>query len=293
MWAWNIQQMGTIDLPALIEHVLTTTRFAKLGLICHSQGTTQTFVALAKHQRPDMGTKISVFCALAPAAYAGPLIDKSYFKFISNLSPLAFKIIFGIHAFIPIMLSMHAKLPAKLYGCLGYRVFWFLFGWSDTRWDRALRDRFFQFAPVYVSAEAMRWWLGRDCFAKHKCILSTKSEEDDAACVGDCGKETPTAAASAAWYDDRCPPMAMWVAGSDDLVDGRRLLERFRAGKEPHVEIVHAKVIDEYEHLDVIWALDAPEKVFKEVVDVLWRCVDDQVKMEVVIPSGVGGSAVL
>jgi len=77
MWAWNIRQMGVMDLPALISRVLSETGFAKLGLIAHSQGTTQTFVALAKEQRPEISEKISVFCALAPAAYAGPLIGKA------------------------------------------------------------------------------------------------------------------------------------------------------------------------------------------------------------------------
>src|ERR1035438_7836590 len=43
-------------------------------------------------------------------------------------------------------------------------------------WDRGLRDRMFQFSPVYVSAESMRWWLGRECFAKQNCILSTREE---------------------------------------------------------------------------------------------------------------------
>jgi hypothetical protein len=54
MWAWNIRQMGVMDLPALISRVLSETGFAKLGLVCHSQGTTETFVALAKEQRPDL-----------------------------------------------------------------------------------------------------------------------------------------------------------------------------------------------------------------------------------------------
>src|SRR5947207_1473298 len=62
MWAWNIREMGVMDLPALISRVLSETRFDKLGLVCHSQGTTETFVALAKEQRPDLGDKISVFC---------------------------------------------------------------------------------------------------------------------------------------------------------------------------------------------------------------------------------------
>ena len=87
MWAWNIRQMGVLDLPALVSRVLAETGFPKLALIAHSQGTTETFVALAKEQRPDLGEKISVFCALAPAAYAGPLIGRLYFKVMRLVSP--------------------------------------------------------------------------------------------------------------------------------------------------------------------------------------------------------------
>ena len=167
MWCWNIRQMGVFDLPALTSRVQYETGFSKIGLVAHSQGTTQTFVALAKEQRPELGEKLSVFCALAPAAYAGPLIGKMYFKFMRVITPAMFRMMFGIHAFIPIMMTAHKLLPSRLYGWMGYKVFSFLFDWTDTRWDRGLRDRLFQFAPVYVSAESMRWWLGRECFAKH------------------------------------------------------------------------------------------------------------------------------
>ncbi|OBT91883.1 hypothetical protein VE01_10143 [Pseudogymnoascus verrucosus] len=293
MWAWNIRQMGVLDLPALIARVLSATGAPKLGLVAHSQGTTQTLVALAKEQRPDLGERISVFCALAPAAYAGPLIGKMYFKFMRLISPGAFRVFFGIHAFIPFMMTMHSLLPGNLYGALGYRVFSFLFGWSDDRWDRGLRDRMFQFSPVYVSAESMRWWLGRECFAKQKCILQTREEwreEDKQDRVEEEKRSSPVLAAadaesgvedversgshvhkaSTAWYDCRAPPFALWVAGSDLLVDGRRLLRRFASGREPHVRVVHQKVIEEYEHLDVIWAVDVVEKVGREVKEVLW-----------------------
>ena len=302
MWAWNIRQMGVMDLPALVARVLSETGFEKLGLVCHSQGTTETFVALAKGQRPDLGAKISVFCALAPAVYAGPLIGKAYFKFMRVISPALFRIIFGIHAFIPFMMLMHSMLPGTLYGALGYRVFSFLFNWTDDRWDQDIRDRLFQFSPVYVSAESMRWWLGRECFAKQKCILSTKEEirqeqledeqmarqlldkdddEDDDDDPGDSSlQQTSTESpemiksrGARAWYDEQAPPFALWVAGNDDLVDGRRLIRRFKAGREPFVRVVHAKVIEEYEHLDVIWALDSIEKVGNEVKEVLWKTI--------------------
>lgn len=317
MWAWNIRQMGVMDLPAFMSRVLLETGFSKLGLVCHSQGTTQTFVALAKDQRPDLGEKISVFCALAPAAYAGPLIEKMYLKFMKIISPAMFRVFFGIHAFIPFMMTMHAYLPARLYGSLGYRVFSFLFNWSDERWELDIRDRLFQFAPVYVSAESMRWWLGREAFARHKCILATREEgqaeeeEDANAEIEDvvdskgpkssesqeqlvpeqwnspAGAKSPTSDAidttiphtrtNGPWYSEQSPPMALWIAGSDDLVDGRRLLRRFQnQNREPHMRLVHAKVIPEYEHLDVIWAVDMIDTVGSEVKDVIWGSVDTE-----------------
>jgi pimeloyl-ACP methyl ester carboxylesterase len=292
MWAWNIRQMGVMDLPALISRVLSETGFAKLGLVCHSQGTTETFVALAKEQRPDLGDKISVFCALAPAVYAGPLIGKMYFKFMRIISPGMFRIFFGIHAFIPLMMTMHRLLPGTLYGALGYRVFSFLFNWTDDRWERDLRDRMFQFAPVYVSSESMRWWLGRECFATQKCILATREEgkiedvEDEEDEQDEVHKEHRSQGRTA-WYDERAPPFALWIAGSDDLVDGRRLLRRFERGREPHVRLVKAKIIEEYEHLDVIWAMDSVEKVGKDVKDVIWETAPQEAHRTCRTPSGL------
>jgi pimeloyl-ACP methyl ester carboxylesterase len=319
MWAWNIRQMGVLDLPALVSRVLTETGFPKLGLICHSQGTTQTFVALAKEQRPEIADKISVFCALAPAAYAGPLVGKMYFKFMRVISPGMFRVFFGIHAFIPIMMTMHSLLPPRFYGAMGYRVFSFLFNWTDDRWERDLRDRMFQFAPVYVSAESMRWWLGRECFAKQKCILATREEkimedkedeqEDQMMNRADANESSDEEAydplskedkknaekkgasrddnrAKYAWYGPGTPPFAMWVAGADELVDGRRLLRRFERNREPHVDVVHAKIIEGYEHLDVIWAMDSIEKVGKEVREVIWKTASEDARKMCRVPKG-------
>jgi pimeloyl-ACP methyl ester carboxylesterase len=321
MWAWNIRQMGVMDLAALTSRVLKETGFPKLALIAHSQGTTQAFVALAKEQRPELGEKISVFCALAPAAYAGPLIGKIYFKLMRLISPSIFRLVFGIHAFIPIMMEAHKVFPAPFYGWMGYHVFSFLFSWSDTRWDRGLRNRMFQWAPVYVSAESMRWWLGRECFARHKCILATREEgrledkedeEDDEVirkfyvdrephvperrklqrnltsfhCQELTHNHHDSTRGKFAWYDDRFPPLALWVCGADNLVDGRRLLRRFDRGREPHVRIVHKKIIEGYEHLDVIWAMDAIEKVGKEVREVIWRTADLQSQKTCRVPVG-------
>lgn len=308
MWCWNLNQMGAFDLSALIDRVLLDTGFAKVGLVCHSQGTAQTFVALAKDQRPELGDKISVFCALAPAVYAGPLIKKVYFRFVRLLSPLVFRAVFGVHAFIPFMMQMHGLVPAKIYGWLGYKVFSYLFSWTDGRWDRGLRDRFFQFAPVYVSAETMRWWLGSDGFARHKCVLATKetvrteeridAEDEHEASGGVARVKTEEelemrrlyGRGATAWYDERAPPMALWVCEKDELVDGQRLLRRLGNGREPHARVVHSKVVSGYEHLDVLWAMDAVDQVFVEVREVLWKTWTDREKC--LVPEGCENVAV-
>ncbi|KAJ5085199.1 hypothetical protein N7532_009970 [Penicillium argentinense] len=295
MWSWDIRHLGTLDLAALTSRVLYETAFEKLGLVCHSQGTTQTFIALAKEHRPELGERFSVFCALAPAAYAGPLVEKSYFRFMSVLSPDIFRLFFGIHSFIPFMMTVRSVAHSKIYGTLAYWVFSFLFGWSDARWERDLRDRFFQFSPVYVSTELMRWWLGSESFAKHKCILSTIDEvNNDQKRTGtgkdhgdDPGDPCLGGRKDTSWYGPQVPPFALWIGGSDELVDGRRLLDRFQLGCEPHIRLVHSKVIDEYEHLDVLWAMDAIEQVGKEVSQVIWTTVPEEVRDSCRVPRGI------
>jgi hypothetical protein len=162
----------------------------------------------------------------------------------------------------------------------------------------------------------MRWWLGRECFAKQKCILATREEghQEDAEdemeeyyhrSSSQNQNETQSPSphptrprrmsearrkherkpkGSTAWYDSHVPPFALWVAGSDDLVDGRKLLRRFERGREPHVRVVHTRIIEEYEHLDVIWAMDCIEKVGREVKEVIWRTCN--VRDKVRVPRG-------
>lgn len=162
---------------------------------------------------------------------------------------------------------------------MGYLVFGFMFDWSDHRWDKALRDRLFQFAPVYVSSESMRWWLGRECFARHRCILSTqedhvREESKDGISIGSSSDEETSEKQLIGWFDERVPPLALWIAGRDKLVNGRRLLNRFESGREPCARVVHSKIIDDYEHLDVLWALDSIEKVGSEVKQVIWDTME-------------------
>lgn len=91
---------------------------------------------------------------------------------------------------------------------------------------------------------------------------------------------------STAWYNSQSPPFALWVCGRDNLVDGDKILRRFERGREPHARLVHRKVIPAYEHLDVIWAMDAEDEVFREVREVLWRTASAEDRARCRVPKG-------
>ncbi|KAK0103237.1 hypothetical protein ONS95_005271 [Cadophora gregata] len=320
MWNWNITHMATLDLPALTARVLSETSCSTLGLIAHSQGTTQTLIALSKHQRPSISAKISVFCALAPAAYTGPLLDHHPFKLLRQLPTPLFRLILGRKSFLPILtifsLLRGRLLPHRLLGTLSYQIYAYLFSWTDTNWDSALRHRHFLFAPTRISSLAMQWWLSKQGFAHHGSILSSheqvqreveedllqdyfrnvegRIEEDFATSLLEKHVREPRAPES--WFADgvgdgaggRTPPMAFWIGGEDTLCDGRELLNRFERGREPGVRILEGgrNVIQGYSHLDVVWACDVIERVGLGVRDAVWRSVGKEGRERFRLPKG-------
>lgn len=91
-----------------------------------------------------------------------------------------------------------------------------------------------------------------DCFARHKCILPETSKT---------------------WYDPALmPPVSLYVGGKDKLVNGRKLIERFKS-VEKEVVLVRAQVDDDYYHLDCLWSMDCIERVGENVREDIWFTV--------------------
>lgn len=68
-WSFSWHEIGTIDLPAMIDYILNETDRQKLHYIGHSQGTTAFFVMCA--ELPAYNDKIILMNALAPVALMG------------------------------------------------------------------------------------------------------------------------------------------------------------------------------------------------------------------------------
>lgn len=70
-WEFSWHQVGTIDLPNMIDHVLELTGVERIHYIGHSQGTTAFFVMAS--ERPEYNDKIIAMQALAPVAFMSNL----------------------------------------------------------------------------------------------------------------------------------------------------------------------------------------------------------------------------
>lgn len=267
LWSWRIKEMGTKDLPAMVNHVLEKTGAEKLALVTHSQGTTQAFLALSKDWLPELGDKISGFVALSPAVYGGKLLDRYFLKWVRRFDLTGFRFFFGHHGFFSVMMQMRRLVPFKFFCYCGHIMFSYLFEWNDYLWDRRYRDRQFIFSPVYVSAELMHWWVGKGGFADRGCIF----EHNDP---------------NIPWFNDKLPPVCLVVPGLDDLVNPHKLVDRFRdieSKFETHdVTVVN---VPHYSHVDVLWAIDTIETVGVPMRDFIWRTRKDVPGREWATPS--------
>lgn len=63
-WKWSFEQIGTFDMPAVVDYILNETGFSQVGLLTTSQGTTSSLVFLS--MRPEYNDKVNIFVGYAP-----------------------------------------------------------------------------------------------------------------------------------------------------------------------------------------------------------------------------------
>lgn len=257
MWKWSMQDLATKDVPTMVHFVASETGAKKVAIAAHSQGTTQTFIGLSREEHggvPTLCEKVSSFSALAPAVYAGPLVDRWFLKML-RVGRKAYHTLVGYRSFLGFMSTMRQMLPNKFFGYCAYITFNYMLGWDDSLWDNHYRNRNFIFAPVMVSADLMFWWLGKGGFADRKCIFESEGSK---------------------WFDENFPPLQLYACGRDNLVLPDVLINRimnFEPDVKDGMEVIS---LPHYSHLDVMWANDACTKVAMPLGEFIWDKVEDK-----------------
>lgn len=239
-WDWCVDDLARYDVPAMVDHVLKSAGQPSLTWVGHSQGNAQAFMALSSI--PSLTSKIRLMVAVAPTARLGEL-PSAALRFLRREH--YFETLFGTTQFVPMISYVLDLAPASLFALLGYNMFYYLFRWSDTRWLKSRKAKYFQFTGLPVSCKQIRHWI--------KMTMRGGLSRYDT------GELYP--------IENIRVPLAVFHGEKDEIADADALQKLLLSN--PTVPLRRFERIADYEHLDLIWATDAVEKSLDKIHEVI------------------------
>jgi pimeloyl-ACP methyl ester carboxylesterase len=236
-WDWGIEDLAIHDFPSMLNYVLMKSQTNQLVYIGHSQGNAQCWIALSKN--PELSSKLKLFISLAPPVFVGDLLTTKPMSYLMDISDNVYSFIFGKTGFIDIMHPMQKILPAFMFTSLAYRMFHFLFGWSDRNWEISRKEKYYMFTPRPVGTKLVDSW-------RKIAVRTTLVEELNLGKIN-------------------CP-IALIYGSHDRIIDGDKLVSELKAASN---NLIYHEKIDNYEHMDVLWAKDASIKVVSKIINLL------------------------
>ncbi|CAH6963661.1 lysosomal acid lipase/cholesteryl ester hydrolase [Phodopus roborovskii] len=256
-WAFSFDEMAKYDLPASINYIVIKTGQEQVYYLAHSQGTTIGFIAFS--QIPELAKKIKMFFALGPVASvnfaSSPLIKIGKLPDFLLENLLGHKELFPQTAILK-WLSTHFCTHVVLKE-LCTNIFFLICGFNEKNLNASRVDVYTSHCPAGTSVQDLVHWA--------QVIKSHKFQAFD----------WGSSAKNYFHYNQSYPPVydlkgmriptAVWSGGRDWLADTSDI--NFLLTQIPNV--VYHKCLPDWEHLDFLWGLDAPWRVYNEIVSLL------------------------
>jgi len=276
-WDFSHDEMVKYDLPAMVDHVLETSKHQKLYYIGHSQGTLIAFAKMSEDEAFQQ--KIGGMFALAPVAQLGHVYEP--IKLLAQFSYSMKGYIEQLHIGNPLslirdlkhILDMSINIRKKIHEvvCFIHPVF--------CQHQVNITQLILQVEDV-LDVNASRTDL---VFSEHPLFLSTIPDGTSVKNFFHFSQLMDSGAfqkydynwyGNLVWYWSFQPPTynltnihvpVVLMSGGEDKVSVRRDVE-WLSTQLPNV--LHDIVIPEYDHVGFTWAKSAYEKVYKKIVKI-------------------------
>ncbi|XP_054238618.1 lipase member M-like [Indicator indicator] len=258
-WAFSFDEMAKYDIPAAINFILEKTGQEKLYYIGYSQGTTLAFIAFST--MPELAQKIKLYFALAPVTtikYARSPATK-----LLHLPEKLLRSLLGKREFLHQTEHLR-KIVApvcshRAFARLCRSVFFSLGGCNLKNIDKNLIDVYIAQTSGGTSVQNILHWSQEARSGKFQAYDWGSSEKN----TGKYQQVTPPLYN----VEEMTVPTAVWTGGQDSLADPKDaaiLLSQIK-------RLIYHKRIPEWAHLDFIWGLDAPLRLYNEIIDLMQK----------------------
>ncbi|XP_059172409.1 gastric triacylglycerol lipase-like [Physella acuta] len=257
-WEFSWDEMAKYDLPAMIYFILAKTGVDQVYYVGHSQGTTIGFAEFGENQ--ELASHIKHFIAMAPVAQVWNTESP-----IKLLAPFAkdigvFLTLFG-HGKFNIEPSIMRLLAGNLCNTWGNllceNVLFLLGGYDFQSLNKSRIPVYVAHNPAGTSVNNVLHWA--------QAINSKNFQYFDYGSIQlnikHYGQPTPPL------YDPKKVkvPVAVLRGDRDWLADPTDI-----AWLLPQIHVTHDVRIPHYEHLDFIWAFDAPALIYNTILNIVF-----------------------
>ncbi|KAK2496958.1 hypothetical protein MC885_010175, partial [Smutsia gigantea] len=247
-WAFSYDEMARFDLPAVINFILQKTGQEKIYYVGYSQGTTM-----------ELAQKIKMYFALAPIATVKHAKSPGT-KFLL-LPDTMIKGLFGKQEFL-YQTRFLRKFVIYLCGQVIIdqicgNIMLLLGGFNTNNMNMSRANVYVAHTPAGTSVQNILHWSQAVNSGELRAFdwgSETKNLEKG-------NQPTPMRYK----VRDMTVPTAMWTGGQDWLSnpdDVKTLLSDV-------TNLIYHKNIPEWAHVDFIWGLDAPHRVYNEIIHLM------------------------
>ncbi|XP_053606911.1 lipase 3-like [Plodia interpunctella] len=263
-WQFSWDEIGNIDLPAMIDYALAVTGRQRLHYIGHSQGTTTFFVLGSL--RPEYNAKIISMHALAPSAYMehSPNLLLRFISQFANNMEFALSLL-GVGEFFPnnnvmTWAGQALCMDEVVTQILCSNIIFLMGGWNESQHNATMIPVIMGHSPAGASARQFVHYA--------QSIAGRQFQRYDH------GTLLANRRAYGTWSPPRynlskiTTPVFLHYSDTDPMAHVRDVDRLFRELGRP---IGKFRVSEpKFSHFDFIWAIDGKELLYDRIINLLW-----------------------
>uniref|UniRef100_A0A8D0EJ59 Partial AB-hydrolase lipase domain-containing protein n=1 Tax=Strix occidentalis caurina TaxID=311401 RepID=A0A8D0EJ59_STROC len=231
-WQFSFDEMGKYDIPAELYFIMNKTGQKDVYYVGHSEGTTTGFIAFSTY--PELAKRIKMFGALSPVI-TGSYATSPLVKIIS----LVFGCKGALHQ-IGFLKGPVTQLCASLDKFCGH-VLCYIAGGNIKNLNTSRIDTYVGHSPAGTSVQDIIHW--------HQENMKKYNQS------------TPPAYK----IEKIGTPIAVWSGGQDKFADPKDMAELL-----PRIpNLIYHEHFPAWGHLDFIWGLDATEKMYRKIIELM------------------------